>query len=90
MLPPVQILCRSLAGHDVSFPGTSILNNLAEGRKSKIETGQEGSEVLWVGEDTVLHRVNDTIYQARLANGQTKDASILVKDEDVPEVHWVF
>jgi hypothetical protein len=34
--------------------------------------------------------VNDTIYQAGIAGNQIQDPVVIVKDEDVPEVHWVF
>jgi hypothetical protein len=38
----------------------------------------------------VLYRVNDTIYQARIVGDKLQDNSVLVKDDDVPEIHWVF
>jgi hypothetical protein len=38
----------------------------------------------------VLYRINDTIYQARIADTQLRETSVIVKDDDVPEVHWVF
>ena len=48
------------------------------------------SEILDVSGDIVLYRVNDAIYQARITGNQINDKKILVKDEDVPEIHWVF
>jgi hypothetical protein len=89
-LPPVQTLYHSFAGRDILLPGLLTLKNLADGRKIQIETGQEDSEILKVEGDVVLYRVNDTIYQARIDGSQLKDTTIVVKDEDVPEVHWVF
>jgi hypothetical protein len=90
ILPPVQTLYRSFVGHNILLPGVLILQNLADGRKIRIETGQEDSEILRVEADIVLYRVNDTIYQAKIVGDQLKDTTVVVKDEDVPEIHWVF
>lgn len=72
------------------LPGVLVLQNLEDGRKIRTETGQADSEILTVRGDTVLYRVNDTIYQARIVGGALQGTSVLVKDEDVPEIHWVF
>ena len=53
-------------------------------------TGQEDSEILQVKGDIVLYRINDTIYQAKIVGDQLKDSTMVVKDEDVPEIHWAF
>ncbi len=72
------------------FLGILTLQNLADGRKIRIVTGQEDSEILRVQGDIVLYRVNDEIYQARIAGDQLKDTTLVVKDDDVPEIHWAF
>jgi len=72
------------------FPGILVLQNLADGRKIRMETHQEDSEILWVGADTLVYRVNDSIYRAAIAGDKIQGATLLVKDDDVPEVHWVF
>lgn len=90
LLPPVRVLYRSFVGHNIYFPGVLILQNLLDKRNIRIETGQEDSEVLWVGDEKVLYRVNDTIYQARIEGEKLADTTVVVKDEDVPEIHWVF
>jgi hypothetical protein len=89
-LPNVRDLYATFAGRWLWRPGILVLQNLADGRKIRIETGQEDSEVLWVGSDTVLYRVNDTIYQAKIVADHLQDTTLVVKDEDVPEIHWVF
>jgi hypothetical protein len=89
-LPNVQQEYATFSGRWNWKPGILVLQNLADGRKIRIETGQEDSEVLVIQEDAVLYRVNDTIYQAKIAGDQLKDPTIVVKDEDVPEIHWVF
>lgn len=89
-LPPVQTLFSSFRGHNIFLPGILTLRSLADGRKIRLETGQEDSEFLRVEGDVVLYRVNDTIYQARIDGSQLKDTTVVVKDEDVPEIHWAF
>jgi hypothetical protein len=89
-LPNVREAYATFAGYESWLPGILVLQNLADGRKIRIETGQEDSEVLRVEGDIVLYRINDTIYQAKIVGDQLKDSTVVVKDEDVPEIHWVF
>ncbi len=89
-LPNVQEQYATFLGRETSLPGILVLQDLADGRKIRIETGQEDSEILRVEGDTVLYRINDTIYQAKIVGDQLKDATVVVKDEDVPEIHWAF
>lgn len=89
-LPNVQEQYSIFAGKWIWFPGILTLQDLADGRKIRMETGQEDSEILRVDGDIVLYRVNDAIYQARIVGDQLKDSTIIVKDEDVPEIHWAF
>ena len=78
------------AGRFYWMPGELVLQNLIDGRKIRIETDAEDSEILWAGPDTVLYRVNDTILQARIVGDKHQDTTVIVKDGDVPGVHWVF
>ena len=71
-------------------PGILVLQNLEDGRKIRIETNQEDSEILSVAGDSVLYRVNDTIYHSKIAGDKLQNPSVIVRDEDVPEIHWVF
>lgn len=89
-LPNVQNEYAIFAGKWTWFPGILTLQNLADGRKIRIETGQEDSEILRVEGDMVLYRINDTIFQAKIVGDQIKDSIVIVKDEDVPEIHWAF
>jgi hypothetical protein len=89
-LPPVQRLYEQFGQQQYARPGILALQNLADERKIRIETDQEDSEVLWTDDDSVLYRVNDGIYQAKIVGDKLRDATLIVKDEDVPEVHWVF
>jgi hypothetical protein len=89
--PNIQEQYDQLARLDhLWLPGTLILENLADGRKIRIQTGQADSEILWVGPDVFLYRVNDTIFQAKIVGDQIRDTTLVVKDDDVPEIHWVF
>lgn len=89
-LPNVQNQYAIFVGKWSWRPGVLVLQNLADGRKIRIETGQEDSEILRVEGDIVLYRINDTIYQAKIVGDQLRDPTVVVKDEDVPEIHWVF
>ena len=89
-LPPTQTLYRSFKGHNILLPGILTLQNLADGRKIRLETGQEDSEILRVDGDVLLYRINDAIYQARIVGDHLEDSTMIVKDEDVPEIHWAF
>jgi hypothetical protein len=86
-LPSVSALYASVTGWR---PGVLVLENIEDGRKIRIETDEEDSEVLSVQGDEVFYRVNDAIYQARIAGNELQKPSVLVKEEDVPEIHWVF
>ena len=89
-LPNLQVEYQNLVGRDSWLPGILTLQNLADGRKIRLETGQEDSEILRVDGDVLLYRINDAIYQARIVGDQLKDSTMIVKDEDVPEIHWAF
>jgi hypothetical protein len=72
------------------FPGVLVLQNLQDNRRIRLETHQEDSEILFVSGDSVLYRINDAIFQAKIVGDALRDTSLLARDEDVPEVHWVF
>jgi hypothetical protein len=72
------------------LPGVLLLDNIVDNRRIRIETSQADSEVLSVRGNTVYYRVNDAIYQTEIIGGQLRNTSLLVKDENVPEVHWIF
>jgi hypothetical protein len=73
------------------IPGTLLLDNLEDGRRITIQTSQEDSEILTVRDDgMVLYRVNDAIFAAQIEGEKLGTPSLVVKDDDVPEVHWVF
>jgi hypothetical protein len=89
-LPPVQRLYQQFGQQEYARPGILVLQNLRDGRKIRIETDQEDSEILWAGDDSVLYRVNDEIYEAKIVGDKLQSTTMIVKDEDVPEIHWVF
>jgi hypothetical protein len=89
-LPNVQKYYSDFIGQEFYLPGILVLQNLVDGRKIQIETGEEDSEILQVKGEMVLYRVNDSIYEARIAGDEIKDPGVVVKDEDVPEIHWAF
>ncbi len=82
---------RGLFGTETFMPGKLLLQNLAAGRKLTIDTGQQDSEVLDVRKDgLVLYRVNDEIFSAQIDGDKLSAPKLVVKGEDVPEVHWAF
>jgi hypothetical protein len=89
-LPPVQRLYEEFGSEESARPGILVLQNLADGRKVRIETDQEDSEIIWADADSLLYRVNDAIYRARIAGDKVEDKTMMVQDEDVPEIHWAF
>ncbi len=40
--------------------------------------------------DTVLYRANGMIYQASIVGDNVVNASVLVRGDEVAEIHWVF
>lgn len=76
---------------DLYIPGKIVLQNLKDGRKLALDTGQEDSEVIAIRSDgEMLYRVNDSIYSAEITDRQITGAKLVVSDEGVPEVHWAF
>lgn len=76
---------------DVYIPGALTLDNLIDRRRIEIHTGQEDSEILDVRSDgLVLYRVNDSIYSAQIEGDNLSAPTLVVKDDDVPEIHWAF
>lgn len=73
------------------MPGLLVLKNLVDGREIEIHTGQQDSEVLEVpSSGQVLYRVNDEIFSTQIEGAKLGPAKLVVKGDDVPEVHWVF
>jgi hypothetical protein len=72
------------------LPGILILDNLEDGRRIVINTGREDSEVLLATATDVIYRVNDEILQAPITASKIGSASLIAKDDNVPQVHWAF
>jgi hypothetical protein len=73
------------------LPGELEFDNLADGRKLAIRTGQEDTEILDVRPDgLVLYRVDNQIFAARIRGDHMGPRVLVAADVDVPEVHWVL
>ena len=82
---------RGMYGTETFMPGKLLLQNLADNRKITIDTAQQDSEVLDVRNDgLVLYRVNDEVFAAQIAGDKLSASTLVVKGDDVPEIHWVF
>lgn len=71
-------------------PGRLVLTDPQQGTTLHIETHAEDSEVLAVRNGMVYYRIDDAIYRAALGGGRVGTPELMVKDVDVPEVHWIF
>lgn len=90
-LPSVRMGYESFEGNDNIIPGVLARDDLVDGRRITLRTGQEDSEVLDVRKDgLVLYRVNDEIFSAQIEGDKLSAPALVVKGEDVPEVHWAF
>ena len=73
------------------IPGTLILDNLADGRRITLKTNEEDSEILDVRKNgLVLYRVNNEVFSTKIEGDKLSAPKLVVKGEDVPEVHWAF
>ncbi len=73
------------------IPGALTLDNLVDGRRITLQTREEDSEILAVRSDgLVLYRVNDEIFSAQVEGDKLSAPTLVVKGEDVPEIHWAF
>jgi hypothetical protein len=88
--PSTRELYEVDAAERCYFPGVLYIQNLTNGRKLAIRTDQEDSEILTINENRIIYRVNDEIYAAALSDHGISNPVLLVKDIDVPEVHWAF
>lgn len=76
---------------DVYSPGILYMLNVITRDYIEWNTGQGDSEILLVENDEVYYRINDEIYKAPILNGKKLGkASLLIKDDRVPDIHWAF
>lgn len=76
---------------DIQIHGKLAIWNLSDGRQLTLRTGQEDSEVLRIAKDgTMLYRVNDAIYSARIDGKKIDETALVVKAPEVTNIHWVF
>ncbi len=72
------------------FPGVLILQNLTDGRKIRIFTDHEDCEVLSIDGDTLVYRVENSLYRANIAKDVLQDTTLLLQEPDVAKLHWAF
>jgi hypothetical protein len=76
---------------DLNIPGEFVIQNLRDGKKMTLDTGQEDSEVLAIRDDGgVLLRVNDSIFSARIEGDRVTTPELLAKGDAAADVHWAF
>ncbi len=91
VLPNVKEGYAFWQGRNAFIPGVLTIDNLVDGRRITIHTGQEDSEILDVRKDgLVLYRVNDKIFSAKIEGDKLGPSKLVVEGEGVPEIHWAF
>lgn len=76
---------------DIQIPGILAIWNLTDGRKLTLHTGQEDSEILGIAKNgSMLYRINDALYSARINGSQIDETALLIKGPEVTDIHWVF
>ncbi len=88
-LPPVRSFYHFPAMKQW-FPGMLLVVDLSTDGTVVYNTGQADSEILDIEDQKVLYRVNDQLYLTRISQGVFEPPALLVKEEHVPEIHWIF
>lgn len=57
-----------------------------------VHTGQEDSEVIAIDNPsgTVIYRINDEIFSARIEGTRLGSPTLIMKGCDVQNIHWAF
>jgi hypothetical protein len=76
------------SGH--SHSGKLFLWNEKTGEQHELDTGEADSEVVLVTGDSVVYRVNDSLFEAGLSGGKVLPPTLLASGRQVTGVHWVF
>lgn len=75
---------------DKYYPGTLFAIDTTSGKMITWQTGQGDSEILLIRGDSVIYRVNDILYSARIQGTTVGSPQLLAQDEAVPDMHWAF
>jgi hypothetical protein len=89
-LPDVHAAYEGVLSSTYRFRGELELVDLEGERRIPIHTESEDSEILSVEGNRVIYRIDNAIYQAQLGDGTLGARELLVRGDDVPEIHWVF
>jgi len=85
--PPYLMRTKSL---NINQTGVMHLTNVKKNIRLQIKTSDPDSEVLLVKDGKVIYRVGDEIMQADISGNSIKNTKLLIKDNIVPSIHWVF
>ncbi len=85
--PPFDWEAKSLS---VYMPGLVYLYHVPTRRRIVEETRQGDTEVLWVKDERVLYRCDQTLYEARIEGTRLLDRRKLIERDFIRDVHWVF
>jgi len=79
-----------LARFSLYQPGTLFLYDLNTKRYYQWDNGDGDSEILLVENGEVFYRVDRSIFRAKIGDKEIGKPELLIKDDDVPYVHWAF
>lgn len=85
--PPFDSVARSFR---LYMPGLIYLYHVPTRRRIIEKTGQGDTEVLWVEDEHVLYRCDQTLYEARIEGTRLVDRQKLIEQDFIRDVHWVF
>ena len=74
----------------IYYPGVLFAIDTTTGKMITWQTGQGDSEPLLVRDDSVIYRVNDRLYTARIQGANLGSPQLLAQDEAIPDMHWAF
>ena len=75
---------------EVVYPGRLHIYTVDSGKVNTIVTNQGDSEVLLVEDGQVYYRVSDALYQAVISDDGISVGKLLVKADEIRDVHWAF
>lgn len=73
-----------------TYPGVLHLYNADTAKTFTINTHEPDSEILLVENQTILYRVNDSLFEAKLESDGIGPARLLVQSDVIRDTHWAF
>jgi hypothetical protein len=75
---------------NVYFPGVLVLYNINTNAEYKILTTQGDSEIILIDNNKIYYRSYDKIYCTKISNGSIGPGKLLIRSNEIPNIHWAF